>query len=95
MERVKDRNAIFLENLHTITEGALIKFVRNNMTLLGIVTAIRENTAIVVVDSNRHSMGMYFDAEHNTTIVNHANYDIIALEPSKYITDLDYVKVIS
>lgn len=89
MVRVKDRNAIFWENLHTIKEGALIRFVRYGSTFFGIVTAIREKTAMVIVDSNKHSMGMYFDAERDVTIVNHANYDIVTLEPSKYITDLD------
>lgn len=84
-----DKRAIFVENSNIVRIGSLIKFNRYDRTYFGIVRGIRGTSVLVAIDSNVHSMGMYFDVEKGLTVVNHANYDIVAIDPNKYITDLE------
>lgn len=55
-------------------EGDIIQFQLNDVSILGKVVIVRENSVITEIE---RSVAIFLDIENNRTVVSHQRYEII------------------
>lgn len=73
--RLRAKSKTFKSNLARVKKGYAIQFIRNELTISGVVDEVRDNTVIVQLDAQTQRV---LDLSTNQTVVNHKNYQIIS-----------------